>query len=131
MFPVIVIAAMCPYPDDPPVSLDDAYRFNVSPEIAHLCYGLARDHHYQMRDTVYMNNCTQTCRQWEAEVSWRRQCWSDLEDVLFWRMDETAGLERMRRLREMLGPRDYYGGRMPTPTPNYGPGVPPAVWRQK
>lgn len=125
MFPVVVIAAasFAPYPDDPPVCLDDAYRFNIQPEVAHLGYCLACQHQRdsQIRWTVYEYNPLEVAEQWEADVAWRRQCWSDLEDVLFYSHANQGedGLRKMRRLRDALGAKDYYAGRFPTPTPNY------------
>lgn len=129
MLPVIVIAAcsFAPYPDDPPVCLDDAYRFMVEPEVAHDLYIYAREHALRMHWLVYENNSRERIEQWENEVAWRRQCWSDLEDVLYLKLWPEESLKRLRRLRELIGHKDYAEGRMPFPIPNYGPGTPLAT----
>lgn len=51
----------------------------------------------------------------DAEYCYR--CWDALDDATGTFLDEDTRRERLVLLRELLGPRDYYSGRMPCPVP--------------
>ena len=129
MFALILAAAAAapvnqPAPNIDGISLDDVRWFGVSAQAAHANYVLAYHHDEHMRNQVRAWNHPKVAAMWETEVTWRRQCWSYLEDAANPNQSPAWRHERLIGLRHQLGEEAYYAGRMPDPTPKYRPWSP-------
>ena len=96
----------------PPIVPQDAFLFPGTAEYAreswlfgvHHCEHLAR---FGMTGTI-----------WYAEADYCRRCWDIIDDVKGFYRDRPADLVRkLTALRTLLGPQDFYAGRMPPPGP--------------
>jgi hypothetical protein len=73
----------------------------------------------EMRGQVFTWNNPAKAWQWEQEADWRIACWDALWDALNQGNQVHWRINRLYRLRELLGDEAFYRGRMPNPTPTY------------
>lgn len=107
-----------PEPDLPP--LTDLDRFPCRDAVVN-----AWQLNVQYRDVLAFRQAMYPHRHWEYETVLEEsrelfEVWDTLDDAQRWYYDEALRRRRLARLLELLGPADYYAGRLP-------PAVP--VWR--
>lgn len=101
---------------DRQVLLVDAYSFGLNYEGARICQATCVKHHQAMLWEV-----PEVFREAWNERMWvlRRQ-WAMLIDALDETLPAMDRLERLNALRESLGTRDFFAGRMAPAIPAYG-----------
>lgn len=124
MLTLALLALACPPPEPDysrlPVSLDDVRSFQVDPECAYRMWIIALNHRPAVETAVRVSNPSEVVSAWMAECHWRAKVWCLMDDVLrIHTGDERAQLGKLRELLKLLGPEDYYGGRLPMPIPTY------------
>ncbi len=105
----------------PPVEVTDVYRFGItSRKQTYPDWNFINDHLAWVKRL--RNSCTGPHVDWDQ---WLDQtydayvCWYVLDDVAM-ALDAKNGADRMRhlkKLRDVLGPHDYYAGIMPSVQP--------------
>jgi hypothetical protein len=100
---------------DRQVLLVDAYAFGLTYEGAKMNQTTYIKHHQAM-----MWEVPEAFREaWNERMWVNRRRWAMLVDALDEKLSATERLERLNELRESLGMRDFFGGRMVAPIPGY------------
>jgi hypothetical protein len=116
------------------VYLEDALAFGVEKEAVCGLERLARIHPFVMRGEVVGWTTPEIFGEWQCECDWRWRCWYCLRIALdpeeaakyctennCWPPSDEeirrTQLECLDELRNLLGPENYYAGRMPPPDP--------------
>lgn len=115
------VLAMLHSPPLPPVSDRDLRAFPGEAEVARQL-AFSEKHLAFLLERRATHGSGWGLEAWQAEALWRNACWKALDDaqshclsdMKFW----TDG-DQLRWLREQVGTRNYYQGRMPDACPYY------------
>lgn len=92
-------------------------------QAVHVQYETARDHYCWIRREYYHAQAEGNgylegfLVGWLEDAEYCYRCWDALDDATGEFLDEDTRRGRLVQLRDLLGPRDYYSGRMPPPVP--------------
>jgi len=123
--PVIVIPWFAPTPPVEDVLLTDAHWFPADYDSALAMRRMAWTHRQTMKDEIQSWNPPEVFVVWERDMEWRRACWDALEDAKSSGPDAVDisrnawRIQRLSRLRSLLGDAAYFAGLMPDPFPSY------------
>lgn len=109
---------------------DDVWRFGYAPLPAYHPAGLISDARQQWRlagryrayaehlkRTWILPGQEQTLEAMLLDAVWRERCWDKVDDLANSSLPVSCRIAAAQRLRELLGPVDYFTGRLPEPWP--------------